>query len=122
MRMPLIASLIVLGAASPAFAQSSLCNVPEFQTYAGQQVTGRMEVRTGARCSIGMINSNGPTYSSQILARPVYGTVTMNGHQITYTPKPGYVGPDSFVYTRGATSDPRHPSQRRVLMKINVKA
>ena len=66
-------------AASPAFAQSSLCNVPEFQTYAGQQVTGRMEVRTGARCSIGMINSNGPTYSSQILARPVYGTVTMNG-------------------------------------------
>ena len=41
---------------------------------------------------------------------------------LCYTPKPGYVGPDSFVYTRGATSDPRHPSQRRVLMKINVKA
>ena len=122
MRLLAISTLMFLGAAAPSFAQSAICNVPEFQTYAGQQVTGHMEVKAGYRCTIGMVNSNGPTNTTMILARPANGTVSQNGHQIIYTPKPGYIGSDTFVYTRGFNNDPRHPSQRRVLMKVSVKS
>jgi hypothetical protein len=122
MRTLAISAFMLLGAAAPSFAQSAYCNVPEFSTFAGQQVTGRMEVKAGYRCTVGMVNSAGPTRATLILARPAHGTLSLNGMQVIYTPKPGYVGSDSFMYTRGFNSDPNHPSQRRVLMKVSVNS
>ncbi|MEO7812721.1 MAG: putative Ig domain-containing protein [Usitatibacter sp.] len=44
-----------------------------------------------------------------ILSGPSQGTATLDGSVVTYTPAPGYIGPDSFVYTasgQGGTSSP----------------
>jgi Big-like domain-containing protein/Ig-like domain-containing protein len=44
-----------------------------------------------------------------ITSLPSHGTLTVNGCNVTYTPAPGYLGPDSFTYTAsdGICTSPR---------------
>jgi Lysyl oxidase/Bacterial Ig domain len=62
----------------------------------------------------------------QVVEAPAHGTLdvaigeSFSGPKVTYTPAPGYSGPDSFVYeARDSTSPyPRHPSTATVALSV----
>ncbi len=80
------------GATTPPPAAQSVCSVPYTPVRAGEHVGKQMTVGGGQRC--------GGTYRIGVLALaspPRHGTVTIDGGRYVYTPRPGYVGPDSFT-------------------------
>jgi len=92
-----LACLLLLAWSVEAAAR---CSVPRFLTFNNQTVDGRMTVSSGARCTIVMRGSSGPTYSASIVQRPSHGSVSVNGYRIVYQSQAGYVGSDAFTYAR----------------------
>ncbi len=47
----------------------------------------------------GDIDLNGDTLTVTAISQPTYGTATLNGGVVSYTPDTNYIGSDSFTYT-----------------------
>src|SRR5271165_3120044 len=64
-------------------------------------------------------DSTTPAY--KILSDPSHGTLgTLNGDEVTYTPAPGYAGPDSFTFSAADASSqfPEHPALATVAIAV----
>ncbi|MCF8506358.1 MAG: hypothetical protein K9G59_15710 [Caulobacter sp.] len=53
---------------------------------------------TGGSASIDLSSAVSNAVGIMIVTPPLHGTVTVSGFVVTYTPDPGYFGPDSFTY------------------------
>ena len=97
------------------------CRVPSIDTFHGQTVDGQMFLKSGTRCSIIVRNSRGPTYGAEIVARPASGTASIgSGNSVTYVPKRGFVGQDSFTYARTGLDHLNNKSRRTVRVAVTV--
>jgi hypothetical protein len=113
-----LAVVVLLAMSADAAAR---CSVPMIPTFNNQTVDGRMTLNSGATCAIRLVNSAGPTYSSEIMQRPSQGTLTMGGNnRIIYRSRPGFVGADSFTYARRGLSTGGAPVVRTVRIAVNV--
>jgi hypothetical protein len=100
---------------------STRCSVPRIQTFNNQAVDGHMTVNSGARCSIKLKHSAGPTYGAHIVQRASNGTVTVDGrNRIVYRSRAGYVGSDSFTYARTGESRVGNAVTRTVRIQVTV--
>jgi Bacterial Ig domain len=64
-----------------------------------------------------------PQYALE--SKPQHGTLTVvSPSQVTYTPNPGYTGPDSFTYTAGAAGSeyPLNPAIATVSIQVGAAA
>ncbi|RPE78520.1 MULTISPECIES: S-layer family protein [unclassified Frondihabitans] len=67
------------------------------------------------------VNDSGSGLTTTLAATPAHGTVTVNGDgSFTYTPAPGYSGPDSFTYT--LTDAAKTPTTATVAITVNPLA
>jgi hypothetical protein len=118
--IPKSLGLIVLLAVSSAEA-SARCSVPRIHTFNNQSVDGHMTVSSGARCSIKLKHSSGPTYGAHIVQRAANGTVSVDGsNRIVYRSRAGYVGSDSFSYARTGESKGGDAVTRTVRIDVTV--
>ena len=100
---------------------SARCSVPRIHTFNNQAVDGQMTVNSGARCSIKLKHSAGPTYGAHTVQRASNGTVTVDGrNRIVYRSRAGYVGSDSFSYARTGESRGGDAVTRTVRIYVNV--
>lgn len=100
---------------------SARCSVPRINTFNNQAVDGQMTVNSGARCSIKLKHSAGPTYGAHIVQRASNGTVTVDGrNRIVYRSRAGYVGSDSFTYARTGESRGGDAVTRTVRIQVTV--
>jgi Big-like domain-containing protein len=100
---------------------SARCSVPRIHTFNNQAVDGHMTVNSGARCSIKLKHSAGPTYGAHIVQRASNGTVTVDGrNRIVYRSRAGYVGSDSFTYARTGESRGGDAVTRTVRVDVTV--
>jgi hypothetical protein len=100
---------------------SARCSVPRIHAFNDQSVDGHMTVNSGARCSIKLKHSRGPTYGAHIVQRAANGTVTVDGrNRIVYRSRSGYVGSDSFTYARTGESRGGDAVTRTVRIQVNV--
>ncbi len=112
--------LIILLAVCSAEA-SARCSVPRIHTFNNQAVDGHMTVNSGARCSIKLKHSAGPTYGAHIVQCASNGTVTVDGrNRIVYRSRAGYVGSDSFTYARTGESRVGEAVARTVRISVTV--
>ena len=80
-----------------------------------------MTVNSGARCSIKLKHSSGPTYGAHIVQRASNGTATVDGsNRIVYRSRPGYVGSDAFTYARTGESRVGDAVTRTVRISVTV--
>jgi hypothetical protein len=85
--------LITLGAAEAG------CTVPRFSFHLDQTSDAQMYVTRGSACSINVHAGGRSRFDGiSILARPQNGTVGTRSVGVTYRPKPGFAGQDSFVF------------------------
>ncbi len=81
---------------------------------------GVVYMRTdGAPCSTRVTRTTGTTevHSVSITGRAQNGTAAASGTSVTYRPRPGFKGADSFVFTiRGA----RHGQPTTAPMRVSV--
>jgi hypothetical protein len=90
-------------------------------TFNNQAVDGHMTVNSGARCSIKLKHSAGPTYGAHIVQCASNGTVTVDGrNRIVYRSRAGYVGSDSFTYARTGESRVGEAVARTVSISVTV--
>ena len=114
----IILALAVLVAGVTASHAASHCNVPYFKIIADVEVTGHMYVKAGKSCSIQSANSPGGNTGIVITRRPANGQVQLiGGFKISYKPRAGFVGKDSFGYVRHAL-DAR--TGRPIQLPVNV--
>ena len=100
---------------------SARCSVPRIHTLNNQSVDGHMTVNSGARCSIKLKHSAGPTYGAHIVQRASNGTVTVDGrNRIIYRSRAGYVGSDTFAYARTGESRVGDAVTRTVRISVTV--
>jgi hypothetical protein len=100
---------------------SARCSVPRIRTLNNQTVDGHMTVSSGARCSIKLKHSSGPTYGAHIVQRASNGTVTVDGsNRVVYRSRAGYVGSDSFTYARTGESRVGNAATRTVQISVTV--
>jgi len=100
---------------------SARCSVPRIHTFNNQSVDGHMTVSSGARCSIKLKRSRGPTYGAHIVQRASNGTVAVDGsNRIVYRSRAGYVGNDSFTYARTGESRGGDAVTRTVRVHVTV--
>jgi hypothetical protein len=112
-----LACLLLLAWSVEAAAR---CSVPRIRTLNNQAVDGYMTVSSGARCSIKMRGSSGPTYSASIVQRPSHGSVSVNGYRIIYQSQAGYVGNDAFTYARHGETARGEGAVRTVQVSVRV--
>ncbi len=77
-------------------------------------------VKSGKRCSVSMTSSRGPIDGLKILANPAHGNLVTLRNRITYLPRAGYVGSDSFTYMRTGLDERGNPTTRTVRMQVTV--
>ena len=118
-----ITALLLLVAGVSASRAASNCEIPPFGLIRDVTVTAAMYVTSGKRCTIGVANSAGGTLSHEITRHPSNGKVEINGLDIRYTPRAGFVGKDSFSYVRHARDFTNNrPIQLPVNMNVTVAA
>ncbi len=92
------------GANAPAYASKATI-IPGFNALAEATGTRTGEAKALALTSRAWNDSATPKYT--IASQPSHGTLSaVSKNQVTYTPAPGYVGPDSFTYS---AADPNSP-------------
>ena len=100
---------------------SARCSVPRIHAFNDQTVDGHMTVNSGARCSIKLKRSRGPTYGAHIVQRASNGTVAVDGsNRIVYRSRAGYVGNDSFTYARTGESRGGDAVTRTIRVSVTV--
>lgn len=84
------------GLADPATVSLSVAAPPSPQAEA---VTVNVSTGdSGGSAPIDLSSAVSNAVGVTIITGPVHGTVTVSGFVVTYTPHPGYFGPDSFTY------------------------
>jgi hypothetical protein len=92
------------GANAPAYATKSTI-IPGFDALAQATNTRSGEPKTLTLTSQAWNDSSTPTY--KVESQPQHGTLSaVNEDQVTYTPTPGYAGPDSFSFSAADPSSP----------------
>jgi hypothetical protein len=114
--------LFWLFALSVPASASRNCHVPFIPTLNNQTVHGTMFAVSGKRCSIDFFRSLGPIHSTRLVANATNGTVSVNGHRVTYLSRPGYIGNDRFVYARQGQSTSNRPVTRTIDVTVKVAA
>jgi hypothetical protein len=100
---------------------ASACSVPMIRTFDNQTVDGMMTVRSGRNCDIQLTFSAGPTHSVRIVQRPSNGSLQIDGrNRVIYKSRTGFVGSDSFVYSRGGMDTRNNPVTRTVRINVRV--
>ena len=113
-RIILALGLFVGGVAS---AQAEDCNIPYFKLIPDVEVTGHMYVKAGKSCSVQSVNGDGGNIDIVLRRRPANGQVQIvSPFRITYKPRPGFVGKDSFSYVRHA----RDYSNKSFALPVNM--
>jgi hypothetical protein len=116
MKSLLFGCLLTIFAASDAYA----C-FPGVRTFSGQTVDAQMFVAPGGKCDIYFV-SPGPTEGTRIDQRPKHGTVTIGEvMRLTYRARAGYVGSDTFVYTRYGHSTRNKRVRRSVRVVVTIE-
>jgi hypothetical protein len=106
--------LMLLGGEANAF-----CSVPFFRTPKGEIGEGTMTVTTGQDCRFGTTPLNSDSLS--FTQRPRNGTVTIAAAGvIVYKSKPGFIGEDSFAFTRSGYDDFREKITQRARVTVRV--
>jgi Bacterial Ig domain len=117
-RMVGLVCLVLIACCAEASAR---CSVPYIRTFNNQAVDGHMTVNSGARCSIRLKHSSGPTYGAHIVERASHGTVTVDGsNRVVYRSRAGYVGSDSFTSARTGESRVGAAVTRTVRISVTV--
>lgn len=110
----LVILLLLLASEANAF-----CSVPFFRTPKGEVGEGTMTVTTGQECRFGTTSLNSESLS--FTQRPRNGTVTSPaGGVIVYKSKAGFVGEDSFAFTRVAYNEFREKITERARLTVRV--
>ena len=117
-------SIIVLSgallSAGPALAQS-MCVVEGNRAIMGANMNAAFNVQAGQGC-MSDISPQGTLTTSEISQRPQHGTLTMVDKDTwTYTPAPGYSGPDAFAITATGQSIDEKPGTSVLSYKVTVK-
>ncbi len=105
-------------AKAPAYAGTATI-IPGFDALAQATTTPSDQAKTVTLAAASFADSTTPTY--KILSDPSHGTLgTLNGDQVTYTPAPGYAGPDSFTFSAADASSqfPEHPALATVAIAV----
>ncbi len=106
--------------ANPALAQS-MCNIAGNRAIMGANMEGAFEVQAGQGC-MSDISPQGTLTSSEISQRPQHGTLTMVDKDTwTYTPAPGYSGPDAFAIMAKGQSIDEKPGTSVLSYRVTVK-
>ena len=116
-RIAWTAAVLVCIGASDALA----CSVPLIRTLHNQTVDGTMAARAGKPCSIRLRYTSGTSERVGIAQRPSHGTATASGQRVTYVSRSGYVGSDSFVYTRHGRDKWGGSSVKTVRVAVTVR-
>jgi hypothetical protein len=115
MKSFLIALLFLVGLAGEASACFSFV-----RTLNNQTVDAQSTVKSGKSCSI-KFRSSGPIETLRIDQRPGHGTLqTTSAGGLRYSAKSGYVGSDTFTYTRLGKDTRNNPIFRSVRVSVNV--
>ena len=110
-----LAALVLSGEPSMA------CSVPIIPTFAGHTVTGSMTVKSGRPCSVALRSSRGPMHTASIVERPASGSISVGmANRIVYRSRPGFVGSDSFTYSRQGQDTQGRAVVRNVRMQVRV--
>jgi len=108
-----------LAISTPA-AEARNCAVPTIRTLDNQTVQGTMYAVSGKRCSIILLRSRGPIYTTRLVAQPKNGRVSLSGNRVVYMSRPGYSGDDRFVYARQGLDMINRPVTRTVEVDVKV--
>jgi hypothetical protein len=81
-----------------------------------------MTVKSGATCGTPFRGSIGATHGVKILQRPAHGTLQVtSGHGVYYRSRPGYVGADTFSFTRYGLDMQGNPrTALPAIIRVNV--
>ena len=116
----IVALPLAILTAGPARAQS-MCVVAGNRPIMGANMTADFDVQAGQGCMYD-IRPQGTLSSSQISQRPQHGTLKMvDKDTLTYQPKAGYRGADSFAITAKGQSVDEKPGTSVLSFKVNVK-
>ena len=97
------------------------CYAPATSLYDNQTVNRRMVVNSGNVCRLRFGRSLGPMYSVEIPQRPSHGTVQTDAlHTVIYTAHHGFVGRDTFIYSRRGLTHGGTPVTRSVRVLVTV--
>ena len=97
------------------------CSVPFIRTFDNQTVTGTLRTKAGRPCSIHLQRSFGPMHSAEIVRRPANGSVSVGAtNRVTYLPRPGFTGQDSFTYARRGRDTRNNLVVRTVRVAVTV--
>jgi hypothetical protein len=113
-----LSCLLTFGATGPGLAAD--CEVPTIQTADNQTVDGKMTVKTGKSCSVGMGTGAAGIVDPEVTKRPKNGSAELRGFRVFYTPKKGFVGNDEFTYIRYQMDRWGNKAMRGVNMKVEV--
>jgi hypothetical protein len=108
----------LLAISGPALARS--CIVPFIRTLDNQTAQGNMYAASGKRCSIILLRSPGPIYSTRLVAQASHGNVSVEGNQVVYVSRPGYAGEDRFAYSKQGFDSINRPITRTVEVTVRV--
>ncbi|KAB0264938.1 Ig-like domain-containing protein [Microvirga brassicacearum] len=104
----------------PALAQS-MCVVAGNQPIMGANMTADFDVAAGQGCTYD-IRPRGTLTSAEVSQPPQNGTIKMvDKDTLTYEPKAGFRGADSFVITAKGQSVDEKPGTSVLSFKVNVK-
>lgn len=85
-----------------------------------ETVDGYMTVRTGKACHV-TFRSPGPTDRTIIIARPVNGSLILATiGQLTYRPRRGFIGNDTFIYARRGADARNNPMDATIRVHVSV--
>ncbi|MBZ6075742.1 Ig-like domain-containing protein [Microvirga puerhi] len=118
----IVAFPMMLLSVGPALAQAqAMCIVAGNQPIMGANMTADFDVQAGQGCMYD-ITPRGTLSSSEISQRPQHGTLQMIDKDTwTYTPAPGYRGPDNFVITAQGQSIDEKPGTSMLNYRVNVR-
>jgi len=113
---------------APLFCASvqARCSVPNFSFPFGQEQStpssAMMYVSSGERCNIKLREAGNSIFKSiAIVARPAHGAVaSQNSVNLTYQPRAGYAGSDTFTFAVKGTKN-GVPSTSRITVSVNVE-
>jgi hypothetical protein len=101
-------------------SEANAC-IPFFREFEGQTVDVPMAAKVGKDCDI-YFGSSGPTEGIRIDKKPARGTVSVaNGSRLSYRPRAGAGGSDTFTFTRYGKTVGNRPTTRSVRVLVTIE-
>jgi hypothetical protein len=115
-------ALLALAACSRAGAQADQrCVVAHVEGHDGETIVVQMTVvNDGRPCAMQRRFKGTPATSLAIRQRPANGALSSTQSQISYTPKPGFVGKDAFDVQWFGTGFGPNSGSHNILTKVDV--